>query len=120
MNNVFARYFVENADMRCTQEGLAMQMQDKLKVRATEALTGKNVCVFVNARWTHVRLLGNRGQTFLSHKEADGARLNPKAVLSLHLFSEGNDIGYKKALTHVIEAEYSTRYPILSKREREN
>ncbi len=108
-------HFVPNADLRCSHQGLSDIAKEELGVSTSDLKIGEFV-IFVNGSWTQLKAYCSNN-IVLHYKKADGSRLNAKAVMQLPRFIRGQDIGYKEALTEVIEAEYSARYPIASKHE---
>ncbi len=107
---------VIDADLRCNHGGLALIAKENLKFDVRTLKAGEYI-FFVNHSWTMIKALGNKGEWMLHYKNKDGDRLNAKAIRQLPRFARGHDIGYSEALTEVIEAEYSHRYPIASKKE---
>ena len=102
-------HWIFDVDMRNNHVGLADLIQKKLKLKIEE-LPPSQIVMCTNSAWTAVKLVRGGGNVVLHYKAPDGARLNPKAVMRVPLHATGHDIGYKKALTDVIDVEYTSRY----------
>lgn len=97
---------VPNTDMRNNHLGLAELARKQLKVKIEE-LRPNEFVVFINSAWTAYKMYqGGSLNTVLHYKSEQGDRLNAKAVIQSTQHALNGEIGYKKALVSVIEAEY--------------
>ncbi len=100
--------WVPDTDLRNGHQGLADIAHKKLKIDVDTLPPGEFV-MFVNSSWTAFKIYA-ANHMILHHKQPEGHRLNPKATMLIPHFLRGQRINYDKALTHVIEAEYTSNY----------
>lgn len=109
--------WVPNADLRNRHLGLAEIAKTELKVKVEDLAPGEMV-MFINTSWTQF-VLYCANHILIHHKRPDGKHLNPKALMLVPQFMEGQRINYAAALKKVIAGEFKQRYPRLAKEQQQ-